>query len=168
MLQTNQHWGVTDETNVHESITQTVKGWRRHSHNGLYRMGTCIHTCCRFWIQITHAFKICCIEDKKWHRNNTHTHTHLWIPDVHQHSDSHTHFLQNNHLRPLVHHYGSLHYTHSLCCCDAVTLDKGSCRSGETTPSQVNDYYCCIWTCPARLVNNTFKAGVWIGDQWLH
>lgn len=66
--------------------------------------------------------------------------------------------LQNNHLLPLVHHYGSLNwillYTHSLCCCDAVTLDKGSCRenqrshckrshhSGETLPLQVNGWVC--------------------------
>lgn len=51
---------------------------------------------------------------------------------------AHTHYLQNNHLLPLVHHYVYLNciavYTliaFVVCCCDAVTLDKGSCQKNQ-------------------------------------
>lgn len=52
-------------------------------------------------------------------------------------TQTHTHYLQNNHLLPLIHHYVSLNYivytliAFVVCCCDAVTLDKGSCQENQ-------------------------------------
>lgn len=62
-------------------------------------MSTCIHMCYHLNTdkKVTHAFKICCIKDKKRHDAHKHTrklthkmyiHTQTVRADVHQHSDS--------------------------------------------------------------------------------
>lgn len=62
-------------------------------------------------------------------------------------TQTHTHYLQNNHLLPLVHHYVSLNYiavytliAFVVCCCDAVTLDKGSCQENQWSHCKRNHH----------------------------